>query len=248
MISYDEALRWASNVDEFKLQGAGHLDHRRRVARPDGRAPSVRKAGARRPPARPPNARDHALRSKKPRPRRRRTRPPLVMLGCQRASCRKRQSAPGSPAASCDADDIDRRRSNASSGIARSTTAAWRAPRRGWKARSGTAAAPASVRSSSPWRWHRRRRRRSAVDEVFEDVDELRAARSRAASGGCKRPRRRRNSTTRPRAGIVRGTGRARASRSAPCSTSQCAAGSTPRPAEPYTIAEMHPRKFALPS
>ena len=28
LVSYEEALRWASNVDEFKLQGPGHLDHR----------------------------------------------------------------------------------------------------------------------------------------------------------------------------------------------------------------------------
>ena len=46
LVTYEEALRWASNVDEFKLQGAGHLDHRRHGARPDGHA--IASAAARR--------------------------------------------------------------------------------------------------------------------------------------------------------------------------------------------------------
>ena len=36
LVSYEEALRWASNVDEFKLQGPGHLDDLRHEPRPDG--------------------------------------------------------------------------------------------------------------------------------------------------------------------------------------------------------------------
>ena len=35
-VSYEEALRWASNVDEFKLKVQGISDDRGAGARPDG--------------------------------------------------------------------------------------------------------------------------------------------------------------------------------------------------------------------
>ena len=48
LVTLDEALRWASNVDEFKLQGPGHLDDRRHGARRDGRSgmPAARSRGS----------------------------------------------------------------------------------------------------------------------------------------------------------------------------------------------------------
>jgi twitching motility protein PilT len=52
LISYEEALRWASNVDEFKLKVQGISTTGRDVARPDGH----RRAGQRR------RTRDHPLR------------------------------------------------------------------------------------------------------------------------------------------------------------------------------------------